>query len=71
MKYPTKAKRLIAVFDAHPKVRQGVGATLKEVSQWAVSSGLYPVPGRDASVGECAAWETILAKVLQQEPPNE
>jgi hypothetical protein len=47
----TKRYRLLLIFDAYRELVQRP-ATTKEVADWAIVSGLYPVPD-----GRCTAWE--------------
>jgi hypothetical protein len=68
MNYPTKQKRLVAIFDAYCKRFAKTGATMDEVSEWALSEGLYPCPKRGDPENICNAWETKLKDATMRKP---
>lgn len=57
MKFPTKQKRLVAIFDAYLKRSKKTGATTDEVADWAMANDLWPVPTRLDSETACTEWE--------------
>lgn len=60
MKFVTKQKRLVAIFDAYLKRFDKTAATMEAVSQWAIEQKLYPVPTRHDSEEDGLAWEKKL-----------
>lgn len=60
MKYITKQKRLCAITDAYLKRTGKTAFQIKEVAEFAMSSGLWPVPTRSASEEQGEAWERKL-----------
>jgi hypothetical protein len=64
MKYPTKQKRMEAVIEAYLAKFHKSAFTTTEVAEWALRTGLYPVPKRGDSVVECLKWEKRFAEVV-------
>lgn len=60
MKYPTKQKRMVAIFDAYLKRFNKTSATADEVAAWACEKKLYPCPRRGDPERLCELWETLL-----------
>lgn len=60
MKYLTKQKRLVAIFDSYLRAFCKTSATMTEVSEWAVAHGLYPPPNRIDGENACFRWEKDL-----------
>jgi hypothetical protein len=63
MKYRTKKDRLIAIFEAYLVKFKQSGATMDEVTNWALEHKLYPVPKRGDAADICEAWERKLKEV--------
>jgi hypothetical protein len=62
MKYRTQKRRLLAIMDAYMEKHHKTAVTMKEVSEWAFASGLWPVPARGDRDSECEEWERRLEK---------
>lgn len=61
MLYKTKQKRLAALLDAYLVLHKKTAVTMEEVSEWALSKGLYPCPRRGDPDEQCEEWERRLA----------
>jgi hypothetical protein len=61
-KRPTKNARLLMIFDAYRDLVKRP-CTTQEVAEWAMVSGLYPVPAFRCTNEEAATWEQRLASV--------
>lgn len=66
-KYPTKQKRLCAMFECYLNLSGKTGVTTDEVAAWAMQFGLYPVPSIRSAQAECLAWEEKFASVQPKE----
>lgn len=62
MKYLTKQKRLVAIFEAYCAKFKKTAATTEEVSVWALGNKLYPCPRKGDADDVCEAWERRLEK---------
>ena len=60
MRYPTKQKRLLAIFEAYRAETKKTAVTMDEVATWAISHGLHPVPRRGDPEHDCLEWERRL-----------
>lgn len=65
MKLTSQKQRLGALFDAYLAVVK-MPLDTEKVYAWAAQHGLTPVPDRDASAGECDAWERNLRAICHE-----
>lgn len=68
MKYNTKQQRLVAITDTYCKIFNITMFTSKEIADWAISMGLWPVPRRNDPAEICDEWEQRLEKTANQLP---
>ena len=66
MKYNTKQARVSAIMDAYMAVFRKTAVTMNEISVWAISGGLWPVPKRGDPPGECEEWERKLEAAIEK-----
>lgn len=68
MKYETKQKRLVAIFEGYRRATNKTLVTTQEVAEWAMSQELWPVPRRGDPDPICENWELRLNQAIMAAP---